>query len=390
MFFESMKMSWKNIVHNKMRSFLTVLGVLIGVASIIALISIVQGVTESITSQVMDMGANKVTVQAVGTPLKRGLTLNDLERIREIENIKGISPVMNGQSAVARGGVVLEAVAISGRDEVHFANTEDLIKAGRGLNALDVTGKSRVVLLGSNLVTELFPNESPIGQTVKVNGMTFTVVGILEPSKGFSAGSTDDGILMPYTTLMRLVGTGNINSLDVYLQDEQLADDTTAEIESVLNSAFNNNEDGYKITNMQNILDTVAEMTGTMSLMLTGIAGISLVVGGIGIMNMMLVTVTERTSEIGLRKALGAEPKTIQWQFLLEALFLALFGGVLGLIVGLVLAVVGAQLIGVPLIISGSSVALAIGFSAIIGIVFGFSPAQKASRLNPIDALRSA
>jgi len=390
MIFESIKMSWKNIVSNKMRSFLTVLGVMIGVASIIALISIVQGVTENITSQVMDMGANKVTVQAIGTPLKRGLTINELDDIRGLENIKGVSPSLNGKAAVVRDTVTIEDVVIYGRDEVHFANTEDLLKAGRGINILDVENKNKVVLLGSNLVKELFPNENPIDQELFVNGMTFTVIGILEESAGFTAGSTDDAVMMPYTTVMSLTGIGYINSLDVYLVDEALSDDTTTEIEGILNSAFNNKEDGYKISNMQNILDTVEEMTGTMSLMLIGIAGISLVVGGIGIMNMMLVTVTERTSEIGLRKALGAEPKTIQLQFLLEALFLALFGGILGLVLGIIIAIIGSTLIGIPLILSASSVALAIGFSAIIGIVFGYSPARKASQLNPIDALRSA
>lgn len=389
MIFESIKMSWKNIVGNKMRSFLTVLGVMIGVASIIALISIVQGVTENITSQVMDMGANKVSVQAIGTPLKRGLTINELDDIRNLDNIKGVSPSLNGTSAVVHDDVTIEDVVIYGRDDVHFANTQDLLKAGRGINILDVESKNKVVLLGSNLVKEFFPNENPIDQEIIVNGMTFTVIGILEESAGFTAGSTDDAIMMPYTTVMSLVGVGYINSLDVYLVDEELSDDTTTEIEGILNTAFNDNEDGYNISNMQNILDTVKEMTGTMSLMLIGIAGISLVVGGIGIMNMMLVTVTERTSEIGLRKALGAQPKTIQLQFLLEALFLALFGGILGLVLGIVIAMIGSALIGIPLILSASSVVLAIGFSAIIGVVFGYSPARKASQLNPIDALRS-
>ncbi len=390
MFLESIKMSWKNIMHNKMRSFLTVLGVLIGVASIIALISIVQGVTQNITNQVMDMGANKVTVQAMGTPLKRGLTQTDLENIAAIENIKGIAPSISGKGTLSFKGNVIEDMAILGKNHVHFANTKDLLQSGRPINVLDVANKNPVVLLGSNLVSELFPTENPIDQEVIINGMTFTVIGTLQSSAGFAAGSTDDGIMVPYTTAMGLVATGYVTSLDMYLADESLSDDTTAAVEAALSNAFNNNEDGYKVSNMQGILDTVAEMTGTMSLMLTGIAGISLVVGGIGIMNMMLVTVTERTTEIGLRKALGAEPKMIQWQFILEALFLSLFGGLLGLIVGVAVAFVASLLIGTAFVVSSFSVVLAIGFSAIIGLVFGFAPAQKASKLNPIDALRSA
>lgn len=390
MFLESIKMSWKNIMHNKMRSFLTVLGVLIGVASIIALISIVQGVTQNITNQVMDMGANKVTVQAMGTPLKRGLTQTDLENIAAIENIKGIAPSASGKGTLSFKGNVIEDVAILGKNHVHFANTKDLLQSGRPINMLDVASKNPVVLLGSNLVSQLFPTENPIDSDVIINGMTFTVIGTLQSSAGFAAGSTDDGIMIPYTTAMALVSTGYVTSLDMYLADESLSDDTTAAVEAALSAAFNNNEDGYKVSNMQGILDTVAEMTGTMSLMLTGIAGISLVVGGIGIMNMMLVTVTERTTEIGLRKALGAEPKMIQWQFLLEALFLSLFGGLLGLIVGVAVAFVASLLIGTAFVVSSFSVVLAIGFSAMIGLAFGFAPAQKASKLNPIDALRSA
>lgn len=390
MFKESIKMSWQNIIHNKMRSFLTVLGVLIGVASIIALISIVQGVTDNITSQVMDMGANKVTVQAMGTPLKRGLTVNDLESISEIDNIKGVSPSINGKTNIAYDGNVLEDVTVQGKNEVHFANTQDLLQSGRGINSLDVENNNRVCLIGSNIVSELFPTENPIDKEITVNGFTYLVIGTLQSSSGFSMGSNDDAIVIPYTTAMSMLGTGYATTLDIYLVDEDLSETTTTEIESALKTAFNYNEDGYSVSNMQNILDTVAEMTGTMTLMLAGIACISLIVGGIGIMNMMLVTVTERTAEIGLRKALGAEPKTIQWQFVLEALFLSLFGGVLGLFGGIAIAYLASLLIGTKFIVVGYSVALAIGFSAIIGLVFGYAPARKASRLNPIDALRSA
>ncbi len=390
MFKESMKMSWENINGNKSRSFLTVLGVLIGVAAIIALISIVQGVTGSITSQVMDMGANKVSVQIMGTPLKRGLTGIDLEAVKEIDNIKGVSPSVSGMTSIVYNGKVMDGISVQGRNEVHFANTSDLLETGRGINIMDAQNKSLVCLVGNDIVKELFPLESPINKEILINGITYTIIGSLQSGGGFSLSSNDSSVIIPYTTAMGLLGTGYITSLDIYLADESLSDSTTTEIESALNTAFNYNENGFRVTNMQNILDTVETMTGTMGMLLAGIASIALIVGGIGIMNMMLVTVTERTTEIGLRKALGAEPKAIQTQFVLEALFLSLFGGVLGLLCGIGISFLACLAIGIDFIVVGYSVPLALGFSGIVGLVFGYAPARKASRLNPIDALRSA
>ncbi len=389
MFKESIKMSWNNIVSNKMRSFLTVLGVLIGVAAIIALITIVEGVTGSITSKVMNMGANKITVQAKGTPLKQGLSQRDVEEISAIHNIKGVSPSISGKTSIVYNGDVMENITIQGRNQVYFANTEDLIDKGRGINILDCDYKNRVCLIGQNIVDEYFKTESPIDKDISINGITYTVVGTLQKSSGYSMDSNDNGVIIPYTTAMGLLGTGYINSVDVYMENGDLSDETTSEIERVLNTAFNYNENGYSVSNMQNIINTVADMTSMMTALLVGIASIALVVGGIGIMNMMLVSVTERTTEIGLRKALGAEPKTIQWQFLLEALFLSLFGGILGLVAGIAIAFVACLIIGTSFSIAGYSVILALGFSSFIGLTFGYAPARRASKLNPIDALRS-
>ncbi|MGL5549437.1 MAG: ABC transporter permease [Culicoidibacterales bacterium] len=389
MFKESVKMSWQNIIQNKMRSFLTILGVLIGVTAIIALISIVQGVTDNITGEVMKMGANKITVQITGTPLKEGLTSSDIREIEQIENLKGVSPTVSGQTSVVYDGEVMEEVAVQGNNHIHFANSDDLLASGRPITIIDVESKNRVALVGQDVVSELFPSENPLGKEIVINGVTHTVIGTLQESTGFSASSSDQAVVVPYTTAMSLLGTGYVPALDLYVADEALAPETTAEVESALLTAFNYNEDGFRIVNMQNILDTVEQMTGTMGMLLAGIAAISLVVGGIGIMNMMLVTVTERTTEIGLRKALGAKPGTIQLQFVLEALFLSLFGGVLGLICGIFISFIGTLAIGVDFTLVGYSIPLALGFSAIIGLVFGYAPAKKASRLNPIDALRS-
>lgn len=389
MFRESIKMSWNNIIHNRMRSFLTILGVLIGVAAIIALISIVQGVTDDITGQVMSMGANKVTISARGTPLKGGLSDNDVKEIATIDNILGVSPSISGETSIVYNKNVMENISVQGRNQVHFSNTEDLLETGRTINVLDCDSKSRVCLIGQNIKGELFPLENPIDKEIVINGITYTIVGTLQRSSGFSMSSNNDAVIIPYTTAMSLLGVSTINSVEVYLVDGDKSEETTSSIENVLNTAFNYNEDGYFVSNMQTILDTVDSMTGMMTALLAGIAAISLVVGGIGIMNMMLVSVTERTAEIGLRKALGAQPKVIQWQFILEALFLSIFGGALGMVFGFIIAFIACELIGIEFTIAGYSVVLALGFSAAIGLVFGYAPARKASRLNPIDALRS-
>jgi len=390
LFKESIIMSWNNIIHNKMRSFLTILGIVIGVASIIALITIVSGVTKSVTSKVANMGANKISIQAMGTPLKQGLSVNDIESIAAIDNVKGVSPTINGTSNIVYDKNVMEDISIQGKNQVHFANTEDLTDTGRGINILDCDSKNRVCLIGQDIKDKFFALQNPIDKKIVINGIEHTIIGTLQKSDRYSFGSNDNVVIIPFTTAMSILGVKNIRSADVYIKNGDLSKDTTTDIKTVLNTAFNYNDDGFSITNMQGILDTVAEMTGMMTLMLVGIASISLIVGGIGIMNMMLVTVTERTAEIGLRKALGAKPRKIQQQFLIESIFLSFIGGVVGFIFGALLAFLGCLAIGSSFNLSLFSVLLAVGFSVAIGLIFGVAPAQKASRLNPIDALRNA
>ncbi|MDF2613553.1 MAG: transporter permease [Clostridia bacterium] len=389
MFKESIKMSWQNIIHNKVRSLLTILGIVIGVSSIIALITIVQGATDSVTSQVASIGADKITIQTRGTPLKQGLLNSDINKIAEVENVLGVSPTITGKTAVVHNKIVKEDVAVQGKNEVYFLKSDDLIQTGRGINILDIKNKNKVCLIGQNIVEELFWSENPLEKDLMIGGVTYTVIGTLQGSKGFAISLNDDSVIIPYTTAMSFLGTKYISSVDVYMSNSEYSDTITTDIQSVLSEAFNYNEEGYSITNMQDILDTISQMTHTLSLMLAGIASISLVVGGIGIMNMMLVSVTERTAEIGLRKALGAKPRRIQQQFLIEAIFLSCFGGVIGLLLGIVIAFLVCMMIETAFILSMATVALALGFSASIGIVFGLAPARKASKLSPIDALRS-
>jgi putative ABC transport system permease protein len=389
MFKENIKMSWMNLIHNKMRSFLTMLGIVIGVASIIALITIVKGAMNGMTSEFSSFGADKISVQATGTPLKQGLIDSDIKKLLEIDHIAGVSPTLSGKTTVVYNGREKTDVFVQGKNDVYFSKTKDLIETGRGLNILDIESKNKVCLIGSNIANELFWGENPIGKKLRIAGVTYTVIGTLQQSSSFSDSSNNDAVLIPYTTSMSLLGTGYISSVDVYMGDPNDSEKITSDIESVLNQAFNYKDNSFTVMNMQDMLSSFKKMTSMLSLMLGGIASISLVVGGIGIMNMMLVSVTERTTEIGLRKALGAEPKRIQQQFLLEAVFLSLFGGINGFLLGALIAFAVCSMIGTSFTLSVSTVVLALGFSAAIGIIFGIAPARKASRLNPIDALRS-
>ena len=391
MFRESLKMSWQNIVHNKMRSFLTILGIVIGVAAIIALITTVQSVITEVNSQFDDLGANTLMVQAQGTALKMGLTDKDFEDLQAVEGIAGASPTVSAHLDIAQNGVVKENVSIQGKNELYFARNPDAVKAGRGHKKLDVENKNRVCLISETLENDLFDSESAVGHTLRLGGIAYTIVGVTASSTDMTSMlmGTGDGIIVPYKNAMSLAGVSHIMAVEMYMEDGADTDAVIDDVEAVLGQAFNYKADSFAVTNMESLLDMMHDMQNMMQTMLAGIASIALLVGGIGIMNMMLVSVTERTTEIGLRKALGAQPKRIQMQFLTEAIFLSLFGGIIGIVVGLLISLLVALAIDVGFAISLSAIALGVGFSVLVGVVFGLAPARKASRLNPIDALRS-
>ena len=391
MFRESLKMSWQNIVHNKMRSFLTILGIVIGVAAIIALITTVQSVITEVNSQFDDLGANTLMVQAQGTALKMGLTDKDFEDLQAVEGIAGASPTVSAHLDIAQNGVVKENVSIQGKNELYFARNPDAVKAGRGLNILDVENKNRVCLISETLENDLFDSESAVGHTLRLGGIAYTIVGVTASSTDMTSMlmGTGDGIIVPYKNAMSLAGVSHIMAVEMYMEDGADTDAVIDDVEAVLSQAFNYKDNSFAVTNMESLLDMMHDMQNMMQTMLAGIASIALLVGGIGIMNIMLVSVTERTTEIGLRKALGAQPKRIQMQFLTEAIFLSLFGGIIGIAVGLLISLLVALAIDVGFAVSLSAIALGVGFSVLVGVVFGLAPARKASRLNPIDALRS-
>jgi putative ABC transport system permease protein len=388
-FKESLLMAWENIESNKMRSFLTMLGIMIGVTSIIALITVVQGVTGQVIAEFSALGAGKVSVQAYGTPLKEGLNEYDLAELSAISSVSGVSPTLELNGTVARGGEVLKDVSFEGKNEIYFTYNPDEVIRGRGLMEADMSGYSNVCIIDEYLAGKLFYGESALGKNFTLNGSDYLVVGLVEKQTSYW-GSDRGRVIMPYKNALRLSGAAQIKSLEIYLYDPDKTAESTAEIEAVLDAAFNYVDNSYNILNFDNILSSLQEMQGLLTAMLTGIASIALLVGGVGIMNMMLVSVSERTQEIGLRKALGAEPMQIQQQFVIEAVMLSLLGGLLGLALGLLLSFVAALAIGMNFVLSPFAITLGLGFSAGVGIVFGWTPARKASRLKPIDALRTA
>ena len=392
---ESLRMSISNILGNKMRSFLTILGIIIGVMAIIALITVMESATGEVTAQFESLGTGKLTVQAQGTPLKRGLTETDLLQIKELEHVEGISPTLNQTLHVVSRGTVLEDVTIKGYGFAYFRRENDSIARGRPLLPADSEQLSHVCVIDSDLAANLFRGEDPLGQELLISGMRFTIVGLLaDPAvddvmSQMQAGNDNGSLIMPYESYMRVFGVKGVTSLEIYVDDPDLTSGVVEELETLLDGMFNYKDDSYSVINMESLLDVMDTMMGLMTNLLVGIASIALLVGGIGIMNMMLVSVTERTSEIGLRKALGARPRLIQVQFLMESIILSLLGGIIGVGLGLLVSVILADVMSIAFVFSPGAVALGVSFSLAVGVIFGWAPARKASNLNPIDALRS-
>lgn len=393
---QSIALSFQNIISNKMRTFLTTLGIIIDVTAVIALITIVNGVIGYMMGEFSSLGAGTLNVSIQGTPLKKGLTETDLERLKTLENVAGITPeISTTLTGARRGGEMVKKVSVSGYSEAYFRKNESLVTVGRPLTKVDMDNESYVCIIDNDLAKELFAGENPIGQTVILGNISYTVVGLqgknddLMDSMSRMGNSIDGSAIIPYTTAKKVTGTDVIKNLEIYIADTNATDTLSENVKNVLYQAFNQRDDCYSVFSMDSLIDSMNNMMNTMTCMLAGIASISLLVGGIGIMNMMLVSVTERTKEIGLRKAMGATPGRIQLQFLFEALVLSLLGGIIGVILGLLISLAAAILLNTDFLFSPSAVALGIGFSTSVGLIFGWMPAKKASQLSPIDALRS-
>ena len=390
---QSFRISVQNIITNKMRSFLTMLGIIIGVAAVIGLITLVQNATSSILGQFSERGAGTLSVSAPGTAMKSGLTDADLQTIMDVPGVRGVSPQVSGATAAVYDARVYENVSVTGRNELYFANN-DVIESGRGLNASEMNGSINVCIIDQDFLKNIFKGGEALGKRVRLNGAEYLVVGVQKKDNSIFAAysdrsSLDGSVIIPYKNALTMSWSKNVTSLDIYVEDGVSNAEVEERLRETLDKIYNHTENAFQVMNMDSLMDTMNSVSSMLSTMLGGIAGIALVVGGIGIMNMMLVSVSERTKEIGLRKALGAEPSRIQTQFLLEAVILSVFGGMIGVGLGCLIAFVGARLMDTSFAISPSAIALGLGFSAAVGIIFGWAPARRASRLNPIDALRA-
>ena len=400
MYKESFLMAWASLIANKMRSILTMLGIIIGVAAVIALVSIGNGVKQDIQNSISSLGSNLLMVMP-GAPRTPGvrpsagsmksLKVADYEAIAKLDGVKAASPMTNGAYVVIYQNKNW-TTSVSGVNANYLDVNNWSMKSGRFLSDKNIQNRERVAVVGKTVVKNLFGDEDPVGAEIRVKNIPFRIIGVLN-SKGSGAmgNDQDDMVIIPYTTAMeRVDGIDYLRMIYVVGKDENGIDRLQSDIENLLrvrHGIKDTNLDDFNIQNMNSIMETMEETTGTLTLFLGAVAAISLVVGGIGIMNIMLVSVTERTREIGVRKALGATYNVIVTQFLIEAVVISLMGGIIGIILGVGSSKLIGMASGMSTVISIPTIVMSFAFSVAIGLVFGIYPARKAAKLNPIDAL---
>jgi putative ABC transport system permease protein len=390
-FSQAIKMAVKSLHTNKMRSFLTILGIVIGISSVITLIGIGDGAKQTVTSAIEGMGTNLLTVSLTGSSAK-SLTDSDITTIKSYQTIANAAPDLTG-TATAKSGTESYTTSVEGT----LPGYEDIRNVhaalGRFITQDDNDNRYKVAVVGIEVLQNIYPDLSAsqydtlIGKNLSLNGTNFEIVGILESKGTSSLGSSDNRVIVPISTAERFLKSTQIKTYYVEAKSSDQITVASAELDSFLLQKYNNDSTQFRVLSQSELLQTSNSTVGSLTMMLAGIAAISLLVGGIGIMNIMLVSVIERTREIGVRKAIGAKRRDILAQFLIEAIFISCIGGLTGVGLGIFAGFLIPLFSSLQIVMSISVIILAFVFSAAVGIIFGYYPAAKASRLKPIDAL---
>ncbi|MFS2189799.1 ABC transporter permease [Mucilaginibacter sp. Mucisp84] len=400
--FNLIRIAYKALQRNKLRAFLTMLGIIIGVASVIAMVAIGQGSKQSIHDQLSSMGSNMITVlpssnlnggvRIAGSSFQT-LTQKDIVALQKAQYITELSPSITSKGQ-AINGALNWPTTIQGVSPDYLDIRKLSLKDGIAFTEQDVMTSAKVCLIGQTVIDNLFPNgENPIGKVIRFNKIPFQVIGILNPKGQNAFGQDQDDILIaPYTTIQkRILATIYYQNIYASAANEQVTDAAVTEMTQILRDSHrlrDSEDNDFTVRTQAELINTLSSTSGLLTVLLTVIAGISLVIGGIGIMNIMYVSVTERTREIGLRMSIGARGKDIMLQFLMEAILISITGGIIGVALGIVSSNLVTLTLSWPTIVSESSVLLSFVVCAITGIFFGYYPAQKATRLDPIEALR--
>ncbi len=389
MILQSIKMAWKSIASSKMRSFLTMLGIIIGVTSLVVLVSIVESATSSVTSSISSMGNDMLTIN-ISDDKGKPFDWNEVMSLTEDPIYDQAVPYANA-NMTAKYNDISDSITITGTTNGYEDLQQLELESGRFIKYSDLENNTYVAVISEYTATTLFGHTNVLGEVIKLNGIQFTVIGVLEPSESASMFSGEQmEAYIPYSTLMRTSDSvSDVKSFYVTADEVVGGDAAELAMSAMLTERFDADTEAFTIRNQAELAETMASVTDTLSLMLGGIAAISLLVGGIGIMNIMLVSVTERTREIGIRKAIGATYLDIVSQFLIEAIVISLLGCIIGILIsGGVVYAIGLVLTDYVFVLSTEIVFIAVGFSLFVGVVFGSYPANKAAKKNPIEALR--
>lgn len=386
-YWEGIRLAWSSIKSNKLRSLLTALGIIFGVGAVVGLVSIGQGATKDISDRITNMGSHLITVtpnRATGA----ALYIEDAQDLMErVSTISDAVPFVIFNSVI-KGTNKTHSTSVEGATVGYFDLRNIKIEIGRPFTSAEIDDRQRVALIGKTVSKELFEERSPLGEKILVKGQYFDIIGILEERGSNMGRDNDDLIIIPVTVAQRLSGSKQIGTIYLKAKGTEEAKLAVAHVTAIYNQKFKR-ENTVRVTSQDELLTTISTTTRTLTIMLGAIAGISLVVGGIGIMNIMLVSVTERTKEIGIRKALGAKRKDIMGQFLVESVLLSVSGGLIGILLGVGLSKAVSVLAQWTTVISSTAIIISFLFALGIGLFFGVYPAYKAANLDPIVALRN-